>query len=128
MIVSIVIPTRDCAPWWRRVSATDVKKKEKTPAKPHQHNRGDDEIAQNIATPTALRITPIRMVTMGRSRSVRSPDAVSPTRNARSDTEKRPRCAAISQSRIPAVAIAPADEARIPEDSRPSSCDGIVAG
>ena len=59
--------------------------------------------------PSALSTTPIRMVTIGMSRSVRSLEAVSPTRKARSATPKDAATMRMdfTMPKMPAVAMAP---------------------
>jgi len=96
MMVSIVMPETGL----RRVvamalAATLVKKKETPPPAPR---RSGSPRARRTACRAARRrrrltITPTRTVITGRSRSVRSPEAVSPARKVRAATRtSRPQC------------------------------------
>ena len=79
-------------------AATEAKKKEKTRVSSRPISAASSvpsRVLKKIPATTAVRMTPIRMVVIGMSRSVRSCPSASPCRKARAAIEKEPeRCAA----------------------------------
>ena len=112
-MVSIVIPDTGLrAVVAIALAATDVKKNEnsRASATPVITTAGAlFRLPRKTPMASALTTTPSRMLTMGRSRSVRSPDAAPPPRNAFSATPKESATmrSDFTMPKIPAVAMAP---------------------
>ena len=94
------------------MAATEVKKNENSSASatPAITTAGELlRLPRKMPMASALTTTPSRMVTIGRSRSVRSPDASLPTRKAFNATPKESATmrSDFTMPKMPAVAIAP---------------------
>ena len=93
------------------LAATEVKKNEKSSARPTPVSTMAGEpfrLPRKMPMASALTMTPSRMLTIGRSRSVRSPDAA-PPRKALSATPKEAATMRrdLTMPKMPAVAMAP---------------------
>ena len=113
MIVSIVIPDTGLrAVVAMALAATEAKKKEKIRVSSRPTRAAisvPSRVLKKTPAPTAVRMTPIRMVMIGMSRSVRSCPAASPCLKARPAMANEPATmrSDLRMPKIPAVAMAP---------------------